>query len=270
MENKTHVKTLMYSGAVFLIILSILAVTATVYVAKGNQQYEENTISVSGTAEVNSAPDVANFSFTVKETSKTNAEAQEVISEKVSTILAGLDDAGVDEKDIKTQSYTIFPKYEFVEVERERETAVDGTIYFPGNNRQRVQTGFDVSQNVSLKLRDFDKVGEVLELLATTGVDNLNGPNFQIDDPAALEEQARALAIADAKEKAKRLAGDLDVRLGKVVSFNENDGGYFPQPTYSRGLEFAAFDAVSAKAAPELPVGENTINANITITFNIR
>lgn len=270
MENKTHVKALMYSGALFLIILSILAITTTIFVAKGNQQYEENTISVSGTAEVNSSPDVANFSFMVKETSKTNAEAQVIISEKVSTILAGLDGAGVDEKDIKTQSYTIFPKYEYVEVERLKETAPDGTVYFPGNNRQRVQTGFDVSQNVSLKLRDFDKVPEILELLATTGVDNLNGPNFQIDDPAALEEEARTLAIIDAKEKAQRLAGDLDVRLGKVVSFNENGGGYFPQPMYARSLELAAFDGISAKSAPELPVGENTINADVTITYKIK
>ena len=271
MENKTHVKALMYSGALFLIILSILAIATTVFVSKGNQQYEENTISVSGQAEVNSAPDVANFSFTVKENSKTNKEAQDIISEKVASILAGLEKSGVEEKDIKTQSYSISPKYEYVKVKRDvEEVALDGTIFYPGNNNKRVQTGFDVSQNVSLKLRDFDKVGEVLELLATTGVENLNGPNFQIDDPEQLKEEARELAIKDAKAKAKRLAGDLDVKLGKVVSFNENGGGYYPQPSYARGLEYAAFDSVSAKAAPELPVGENTINANVTITYKIK
>ena len=260
MEKKIHVKALMYSGALFLIILSILAITATVFVAKGNQQYEENTISVSGKAEVNSAPDIAHFSFTVKETSKTNKEAQDIISDKVASILDGLEKTGVEEKDIKTQSYTIYPKYEYVTVEREKDTALDGTIYFPGSDKKRVQTGFNVSQNISLKLRDFDNVGNVLELLATTGVDNLNGPNFEIDDPEELKEEARAMAIEDAKAKAKRLAKDLGVKLGKVVSFNENGGGYYSQPTYARGLEHAAFDSLSVKAAPELPVGENTIN----------
>lgn len=270
MENKQHVKILMYAGTLFLVVLSVLAIVATIFVSKGNERYEENTISVSGTAEVNSAPDVAEFSFTVKETSKTNKEAQDVISEKVASILDGLQELGVEEKDIKTQSYTIYPKYEYVQVKREEDIALDGTIYFPGNNRKRVQTGFDVSQNVSLKLRDFDKVGSVLELLAETGIENLNGPNFQIDNPEALEEEARAAAIKDAKEKAKRLAKDLDVRLGKVVSFNENGGGYFPQPMYARGLEYAAFDMVESKAAPELPVGENTISANVSIVYTIK
>ena len=262
MENKTHVKALMYAGTFFLLVLSILAITATIFVTKGNERYDENTISVSGKAEVNSTPDVARFSFTVKETSKTNSEAQDVISKKIATILDGLEDAGVEENDIKTQSYTMYPKYEYVEVKREEEVAVDGTVYWPGNDRKRVQTGFDVSQNVSLKLRDFDKVGEILELLAETGVENLNGPNFQIDDPDALQEEARALAIDDAQQKAKQLAKDLDVKLGKVVSFNESGGGYYPEPVYARGLEYAAFDSVSVKAAPELPVGENTISYN--------
>ncbi|MCI5051324.1 MAG: SIMPL domain-containing protein [Candidatus Pacebacteria bacterium] len=269
MEQKSHVKLLMYAGTLFLVVLSVLAIVGTIFLTKGSQRYDENTISVSGTAEVNSAPDIANFSFTVKETSKTNKEAQDVISEKVSTILDGLEELGIKEKDIKTQSYTIYPKYEYVRVEREQEVAVDGTIYFPGNDRQRVQTGFDVSQNVSLKLRDFDQVGTVLELLAETGVENLNGPNFDIEDPEALQEEAREEAIDDAKDKAKRLAKDLGVKLGDVVSFNENKGGWYPQPYARMELQAVSFD-MEDSFAPELPTGENTISSNVTITYTIK
>ncbi len=268
--NKTHVKTLMYAGALFLVILSILAITATAFVMKGNKSYDENTISVTGTAEVNAAPDVATFSFTVKETSKTIKEAQDTISRKVETILDGLEEAGVDEKDIKTQSYTMYPKYEWVKVKAEQDVALDGTIFYPGDTNKRVQTGFDVSQNVTLKLRDFDKVGEILELFAEAEVENLNGPNFQVDEPDALQDEARALAIDEAKEKAKQLAKDLGVKLGKVVSFNEGSRGYYPEPYYAKTLTAGlAYDAVE-ESAPELPVGENTISSNVTIIYKIK
>jgi uncharacterized protein YggE len=271
MESKnTHVKLIMYAGSFFLLVLSILAITAMVFVIRGNSSYEEITISVSGTAEVNAAPDVATFSFVVKETSKTTTEAQEVISKKISTILDGLDIAGIDTKDIKTQSYTIYPKYEWVKVKSTESIALDGTLFYPGNNNNKqVQTGFDVSQNVSLKLRDFDKVGEVLTLFAEVGVENLNGPNFQIDEPDVLEEKAREMAIDDAKAKAKQLVKELDIKLGKVVSFNENGGGYYPEYAYSKGIAMNAMAELS-HATPKLPVGENTISSNVTITYRIK
>jgi hypothetical protein len=268
-HNKSHLKILIYAGTLFLVVLSILAIATTIFVSKGSEQYKENTISVSGESEINAVPNIANFSFTIKETSKTNKEAQDIISEKITTILDGLEELGVQEKDIKTQSYLISPKYEFVQVERQRDISLDGTVYFPNNNQQRVQTGFDVSQNVSLVLRDFDKTGEVLELLAETGVDNLNGQNFEIDNPEALKEEVRTAAIKNAQEKAKRLADDLDVRLGKVVSFNEN-GGYYQPPRFDRGLESASFDSAKVSSVPALPVGENTISSSVTITYKIK
>lgn len=266
--NKTHVKALMYAGAVFLIIVSILAIAATSALIKGNQRHDENTISVSGSAEVNAAPDVASFSFTVKETSKTIKEAQDIISEKVSKILDGLENADIKEKDIKTQSYTMYPKYEWVKVKSEENIVLDGTVFYPGNNNKQVQTGFDVSQNVTVKVRDFDAVPEVLELFGTIGVENLNGPNFEIDEPDELQEQAREMAIKEAKEKAKDLAKNLGVKLGNVVSFNEGSRGYNPQPYYAKSAVMA-FD-VEAEYAPELPVGENIVTANVTLVYTIK
>lgn len=271
--NNTHTKTLYYVGALFLLILSILAISVTVFVMKGNRSYDENTISVTGTAEVSSIPDVATFSFTVKETAKEAKDAQTTINEKVSKILDGLEDLGVDEKDIKTESYTIYPKYEWVEVKRTQETAPDGTIYYPGNDRKRVQVGFDVSQNVRVKLREIEKVSNALTLFAKNAVENLNGPNFEIDDPDALREEARLEAIKEAKAKAKRLAKDLDVKLGKIVSFNDSFGRY--QPYYRndfammKGAPMAIMDE-DVSYEPELPIGESDITATVTITYKIK
>ena len=270
--NNKHVKFIMYSGGFFLLILSVLAITATAFVAKGNQSYDENTISISGTGEVDSPADIATFSFTVKENAETADTAQKVISEKISKILEGLAAAGVDEKDIKTQSYTIYPKYEWLKEKTSNLMVVDESLYYRGDERTRVQTGFDVSQDISFTVRDLEKIADILNLIAATEVENLNGPSFQIDDRDLLEEEARELAIADAKQKAQRLAKELDVRLGSVVSFNENNGGFFAKNSAqnSRAVMMEAGLNGDSSFAPELPAGENTISTTVNITYRIK
>lgn len=268
-----HTKALMYSGTLFLIILSVLAIATTSFVVNGSQSYDENTISVTGMSEVSSAPDVANFSFTVKDTSETSEEAQSVINEQMSKILDGFIDLAIEEKDIKTESYTIYPKYEWVKVaDDEIKTAISGEIYIPDpDNRKRVQIGYDVSQNVSLTVRNLENVPAILTLLAENEVENLNGPNFEIDDPEGLKEQARLEAIADAKAKANKLAKELDVKLGKIVSFYEDS--YYPEPYYRNGMmtKAVSFDMAEEESfAPELPVGENNITGSVTITYKIK
>ena len=271
MKN-THTKILYYTGALFLLILSILAIAITIFVMNGNKQSQENTISVTGTAKVSSTPDIATFSFTVKETAKDAQTAQKVINEKVSKILKGLKNMGVDEKDIKTESYAIYPKYEWVKIESRKKIAPDGTIYYPGDNHntKRVQVGFDVSQNVRVKLRDLKKVSDALTLFAENAVENLNGPQFDIDNPDALKEEARRKAIQKAKEQAKRLASDLGVRLGKIVSFSDNTGGYQPLYRMNSMKMLSSSMADGGTFSPELPAGEQDIHSRVTIIYKIK
>ncbi len=266
--HTTALRTILYAGAFFLIVLSIIAISVGVSLSKKNTDYVTNTISVTGTAELSSVPDIARFSFNVQETAETTQQAQSVISKKTNTIFDRLEDLDIDDKDIKTDSYSMTPKYEWVkEVFDGERTAIDGTVYIPSNNQTRVQTGFDVSQRVTVTVRDFDNVGPVLDLLGTTGVQNLSGPNFEIDDPEKLQEELRADAIENAQEKAKQLAKDLDVKLGDLVSFNENKNNYTPQPYYTaRTLEFAADVAY----APELPAGEEELSTSVTLTYEIK
>ena len=261
-----HTKSLYYAGASFLAVISILAVIASVSLL-GDQSQERNTISVTGEAEVSSAPDIATFSFTVSEVADTPEEAQNVISDKTKNILDGLSFLEIQEKDITTNSYTINPQYEWVEVQRKVQTAPDGTIYYPGNNRNQVLIGYNVRQNVEITLRNIEQSGDILSLLAQEAVQNVYGPNFEIEDPDQLQEEARLEAIADAKEKAQRLADNLDVKLGDVVSFNENAGGnYYPTPSR---LEYMAMD-MEEMSTPELPAGENDIRSRVTITYEIK
>lgn len=267
-DTKNHIIALSYAGVLFLIVLSILAITATSFISKKGHNDTKNTITVSGTADVFSAPDIAQFSFTVTETAQTTADAQDVISEKVEQILTELEALGIDDKDISTQSYSMYPKYEWGTLTRTEEITPDGTLYYPRPDRQ-VQVGFDVSQNVSVKVRDFDTIPGVLSLLGQVGVKNMYGPNFEIDEPDSLQEEARAQAIAQAQEKAQRLAKDLGVRLGDLISFNE---GNYPF-SYARGAELSVMssDGVSDKASsPMIPAGENTVSSQVTLVYIIK
>jgi hypothetical protein len=102
--------------------------------------------------------------------------------------------------------------------------------------------------------------------LGTTGVSNLSGPNFSLDNPDAVQAQARKLAIDDAKAKAEVLAQDLGVSLGKVTSFSE--GGNYAVPMMYNSMAGGA--TAKAPAPAVIPAGVNTITSDVTITYEIR
>ena len=101
----------------------------------------------------------------------------------------------------------------------------------------------------------------------------MSGLQFTVDDRDALEEEARLAAIEDAKEEAKRLAKELDVRLGDILSFNDTNNGFYPEPFQTRSFEMVAdgqFGVSESTIAPEIAVGENKITSTVTITYEIK
>ncbi len=126
--------------------------------------------------------------------------------------------------------------------------------------------GYSASQSISVKIRNVDTANQVSTGLAEVGITNISGPTFTIDDEDVYKENARAQAIVDAQVQAKVLASQLHVRLGDIVTFSENGSGYQP-------MMYEKSDMMSANAgapAPTLPKGENKINSNVTITYEIR
>ena len=99
----------------------------------------------------------------------------------------------------------------------------------------------------------------------------MSGLSFTIDDEDELRAEARADAIEDAEGKADELAAQLGVTLVRIVGFSEDGNGYYPAPYLKREvMTMAADSAVGGAVAPELPMGENKIQSNVTITYEIR
>lgn len=285
-------------ATVFIIVLIFAAIIVTFKVA-GSSRYtngnnpDQNTITVDGTGNAYSIPNIATFSFTVSDTEKTVTDAQTKATAVANSALAVVRAAGVADKDIQTQSYSISPQYEYQNaicptpgvynsgassgvissgsasggimipsIATPPSTAT--AIYCPPG--KSVLTGYQVSESIYVKLRDLSKAGSLLASLGSAGVSDLNGPSFSVDNPDSVNAQARSAAIADAKTKAKELAKELGVSLVRITSFSENSGNY-PMPVMYAMNAAASSAKVSA---PEVPAGQQEVTDNVTITYEIK
>lgn len=246
-------------GALAILALFLLAETISIAANFGRPSAPAtDTITVQGAGQATLPPDVARVSFTVENTSATVAAAQAATTKQANAALAFVKEQGVDDKDVKTLSYNISPQYSYP-------NPCQPGMFCPDYNRAPKVIGYQVSQTIQVTMRDLSAVGELLGGLGTLEVQNVNGPAFALDDSTAGYSAARADAISKAKEQAELLATQLGVRLGKIVNFSESSGGY-PYPMYGMGGGISE----SKASTPDVPTGENTYSASVSITYEIR
>ncbi len=249
---------------VLVVILSLYFLTKTVSEIKNYKNMPMgsnavNTMSFSGTGEVFAAPDLATINFTIRDSQKELKSAQDKVTAKEKSALAFLEAQNIDKKDIKTENYSSYPRYDYA-------TPCYGGVGVPCRQDAPKVIGYEVSEYITVKVRDLTKAGDVVKGIGAIGVSEISGPNFTIENEEGLKEKARKIAIDDAKAKAKILTKDLNVRLVRVVNFSEN--GNYPMMYSSKGAEM--MDGVSNPSSPELPTGENKITSNVTVTYEIR
>lgn len=257
MENTQVRKVALTLGAVLIALVAVNIVSelkAMPYI--GKTENIANVITVSGKGEVLATPDIATFSFSVSEEAATVSEAQSMATEKTNAIIAYIKEAGVEDKDIKTSSYNIYPRYEYR----------GGSAYTSGT---RYLAAYVVSQSVEVKVRAIEKAGEVLSGIGEFGATDVSGLSFSIDAQDALARDAREQAIKDARDQAKVLAKALGVSLGRITSFYES-APYQPYPMYYAKDMVMVSGSARPEEAPQLPAGENKIVSNVTITYEIK
>ena len=239
--------------ALFVILMLVAHAFGRNWGSDNNVQ--KDTIVVSGKGEVTAKPDIATVSFSVMEESKDVAKASDAVNKKMEAILASLKKNGVDEKDIKTTGYNIYPRYDYITAQA-----------YPYGGKQTL-AGYDVTQSISLKIRDLSKAGTIVSDLGTLGITDMSGLNFTNDKYDDLVLQARDAAIKDAREEATKLAKSLGVKLVKITAYSE--GGNYP--VYYDRLAYGMGGESTKSAAPAvLPTGENKITSNVSITYEIR
>ena len=218
------------------------------------------SFSVSGEGKVVAIPDVAKFSFSVTtEGGKNVGVLQADNTVKMNRVIEFVKSNGVEAKDIKTEGYSIEPRYQnFVcdpgELGGVRECPPP-EIY-----------GYTIRQNVSVKVRDFAKIGDVLSGIVDQGANSVSGLSFTIDDPTTLQAEAREEAIAKAKDKAQELAKTAGFRVGRLLSINE--GGYYP--VYERALSYSMGGDAAKAPSPTIEPGSQEVVVSVNLSYEIR
>jgi len=264
LENKMGVfgkKKIEITVLAFVVIISLFLV---VKIAKDLKSYEyigkdnlsRNSITVDGKGEMMVKPDLATLSFSVTEEKMDISKATDAVNAKIGGIINNLKSNGVEEKDIKTTSYSINPRYDYISAQ-----------VYPYNSGKRVLAGYEVSQSVTIKIRDLAKAGKIIADLGGYGVTDMSGLSFTNDKYDDLVKQVRSDAINQAKEEAKKLSKELGVKLGDIINFSDGRG-------YSNYYDSAYPTAVMSKAmggeAAVIPTGENKIVSNVSITYEIK
>ncbi len=212
-------------------------------------QQQNTGIWVTGQGEATAVPDIAELRLGVEARADTVAEAQTQASEAMDSVVAVLKDNGVAEKDIQTQRFSIYPVTRWIREKDEEEII-----------------GYRVTNIVVAKIREMDKVGDIIDAVAEAGGDltRIQGISFSVDDPTPYYEEARAKAVKDAKDKALQLADLADVKLGKPTYISE---GVVYRPELTKGF----YEAGAPETPPETPIipGELKITLTIQIAYAI-
>lgn len=236
---------------VVLVVLGFFLLVESVAVLlrlnKDNDMPSSRVINVRGTGEAAGTPDVATFSFTVRESGKDVAVVQQTMTTKANKAIGYLKDKGIDEKDIKTESYYTNPTYQYT-------------------NGKQILTGYEVSESVSVKVRDITKAGDLLTGVTSLQIGEVGSFSFTFDDPDGLKGEAKKKAIENARADAKKIADALGVGLGDVVGFYEE----YPYDGYGGPSEMSLSSAKAQdNLAPTLKPGETKVTSNVSISYEL-
>jgi uncharacterized protein YggE len=189
---------------------------------------------------VEAEPDLVTVGAGVTTQAPTAVEAMRTNAQAMDAVIARIKSLGVPERDIQTTGISLGAQYDYDQ-----------------ESRRQVFRGYQVSNRVSVKLRDVPRTGEVLDALVAAGATDLSGPDFSIEDDTGARAQARKAAMESAQAQAleyARAAGYSGIRL---LEISESVAAPPPMP-YARGV---ALEAASAKT----PVQPGLVEAGVTI-----
>jgi uncharacterized protein YggE len=202
------------------------------------------TVTVVGHGSVIVTPDIATVIVGVQITKPTITEAQSEATTQMTAIIDAIKAAGVAEQDIQTSYYSVNVLFNY-----------DNT----GNPTEVV--GYQVSNQVSVVVRDLDKVGSLLADVVGAGANTIYGITFGVEDPSGAESEARAKAVADARKRAEELAQAAGLSLGRVLTISEGTAPAIPYAT-------SQFAGGKGAAAPVQP-GTLEVAVDVQVTFEL-
>ena len=205
-------------------------------------------VDISATGSVSRVPDLAIISAGVVTKASTASGAIADNAARMERVRAALKRAGIADRDIQTSSINLNPDYRYQD------------------NQPPVLTGYQASNNVSVKFRDIRNSGAILDALVAQGANQINGPSLTIDKPEAAYDAARGKALAAGKARAELYARSLGMRVVRLLSVSESGGvGRPPVPMFAR-----AEGAMAADAKTSIDPGTQDIEVSLAMSFELQ
>jgi len=214
-----------------------------------NQTIAGTRLDINATGEVTRVPDVAVITAGVVSRAATASAALRDTAAKMDRVLAALRRAGVESRDVQTTSVSLSPEYRY-----------------PRDQAPQL-TGYTASNTVTVRFRDLDKTGKILDALVAEGANQINGPNLVVDKPEAALDEARARAVAIGRARAEMYARALGLRLARIVSVNETGGYYAPPPPPAPAMMEAR---MASAPATKIEPGEQKLQVNLAMVFELQ
>lgn len=234
------------------VILFLVALTRNLWRQHtfiGRTSQSPHTITISGEGDVTAVPDVAVVTLGAQTERKNVADAQRENTRVMNALRERLGTLKIPAADITTSQYSVYPQYDW-------------------DDGKQTLRGYTVFQQVTVKIRDFEKISPVLTAVGDVGVNQVSGLSFTIDDPEELRQQARVKALEQAKRKAQALAHTAGVRLGRIVTFSESGYGSPPiMPLYAK--EAAMDGRGGAMPLPQIEPGSQDVVVTVTVSYEL-
>jgi uncharacterized protein YggE len=238
-------RSLLVAGAAAVLLLGVACTPTTEVTVAGDAQTSQG-IAVSGQGTVSVTPDLAVINLGVEVSAATVADARGQAADAMQAIQDAITGLGVEERDIQTQYFNIYPQYSYAD------------------DKAPTITGFTVSNQSSVKVRNLDNVSAVLDAAIDAGGDavRVNGISFTVEDPEEHLADARREAVENARAHAEVLADAAGVTLGDAISINESiGGGVGPYPAFERSAD-------AGGATPVNP-GEQELTISVSVVYGI-
>ncbi len=257
MMNEKINKYVWISFAVAALLLAYAGINYADAYSKSIQPSSFRSFSVNADGKAVAVPDVAQFSFSVfTQGGKTIATIVKENTDKMNQAIAYVKQSGVDDKDVKTEQYSLTPRYQYSTCPR------DGGVCSPATI-----VGYEVRQTVQVKVRNFEKVGDILAGVVQNGANEVSDLQFTLDDPTSVQDEARTEAIAKAKVKAIAVAKAGGFTLGRLLSISE---GYAPRPYYADTMMKSVGFGGAEVAAPTIAPGSQETSVSVTLQYEIK
>lgn len=204
---------------------------------------KNDVFTAAGEGKVPATPDIATLALGIISTSANAKDAQNQANQTINKITDDLKKQGIETKDIKTTGYNLNPTYDF------------------SSGRQKI-TGYQVSINLEVKVRDFEKINSVIDTATADGANLVGGLQFSVNEEKLkeLQQEAREQAVKEAKQKAESLAKAAGIRLGRIVNIQEN----LAEP---RPIPLALGQVVKEETSTKIEPGEQEIKINVVLSY---